>query len=248
MNQHAHVHLLAQQALRVFGDYPHGHRACVGIHQCRDLVHLARKGVGIDSGNHLRRVADAHGGEVRAEQLCHHPDTRQIGNGKAGRGPCLEQLAGRDELLHHGPGHRRANDPCRRRHRPSFADGIDGLGRNLQRDQRSERRVAVRFGVGGVGLRLRVFALRDPVVLQQVFIQVGELAVGTRRRDGLLIRADGRCEVRRIHGRERLALGHLVSDRHQRARHRSGEGRQHAGGLVVVEIDRGCRLHSTAKA
>jgi hypothetical protein len=32
MNQHAHVHLLAQSVLRIFDDYPHGHSASIRIH------------------------------------------------------------------------------------------------------------------------------------------------------------------------------------------------------------------------
>jgi hypothetical protein len=93
----------------------------------------------------------------------------------------------------------------------SLLDGFDGLRRNVQRNERPERRVAVSLGIGGVGLCLLVFALRDTVVLHQVLIQVGNSAVGARGRERLLICADGCSEVRRIHDRQRLALADLVA-------------------------------------
>ena len=60
-------------------------------------------------------------------------------------------------------------------------------GGHVERDERLQRGVAVGLGADGVGLRLRGFALRDAVVLQQVLVDVGELAVGLRRGERLAV-------------------------------------------------------------
>src|SRR5262249_34552149 len=59
--------------------------------------------------------------------------------------------------------------------------------------------------------------------------------------------ADGRGEVRRIHDRQWLTLGDLVILCNEEARHRTGEGCQHACGLVVVEVNRSGGLQSAVK-
>ena len=109
---------------------------------------------------------------------------------------------------------------------------------NIQRDERLQRGVAVGFGVGGVGFGLLCFALRDAVVLQQILVQVGKAAVGLGGGERLAIGADGRGKIGRIHRRQRIAFLDLVAEGNQQPRHRAGERRQHARGLIVVEIDR----------
>ena len=120
-------------------------------------------------------------------------------------------------------------------------------GRNVQRDECLQRRVAVGLGVGGVGFGLRRFALRDAVMLQQILVQVGKPAVGLRGGERLLISADGRRKIGRIHRRQRIALLDPLAERNQQPRYRTGEGRQHAGGLIVVEIDRAGGLDRLVK-
>ena len=110
-------------------------------------------------------------------------------------------------------------------------------GSNVQRDERLQGGVAVGLGVDGVGFRLLRFALGDAVMLEQILVQVGQPAVGLGGGERLAIGADGRRKVGRIHRRQRLAFLDLVAEGNQQPRHRTGEGRQHAGGLIVVEID-----------
>ncbi len=58
-----------------------------------------------------------------------------------------------------------------------------------------QRCIAVGFGVGGIGLGLGRFALWDAVMLQQIFVQIGEMTVGLRGGEGFLICTDGRRKI-----------------------------------------------------
>jgi len=203
--------------------------------------------VRIDPGHHLGRVANTDGGQVRAEQPRHDPDTRQVSHGEARRRAGLQQLSGCDEPLHHGASHGRADGSADVRNRPSLLDGSDGLSGNVQREECPERSVAIGLGIGGVGLSLLVFALRDAVVLDQVLVQVGKPTVGTGGGEGFLIGADGRREIRRIHDRQGVALADLVTLCDEQARHGTREGCQYSGGLIVVEVNRTGALYGAPK-
>ena len=103
------------RSARVVDDHAHRHRARVRIDQGGDVVDLAREGSASRCRSSTSRwVADADRGQVGAEDLRHHPDARQIGDGEAGRGAGLQQLPGRDQLFDHGAGDRRADDGRRR--------------------------------------------------------------------------------------------------------------------------------------
>ena len=110
LDQHAHIHLLLEEIARIVDHHPHGHRAGVGIHQRRDVVHLFRK----RSSNRCRSSTSAESPrltDARSEpKTCAMTQTRdKVGHRKARRGARLEQFSRGDQFLHHGPGDRRAN-------------------------------------------------------------------------------------------------------------------------------------------
>ena len=67
------------------------------------------------------------------------------------------------------------------RNRSACLKVLDGLRINVQRHECLQGGVAVRLGVGGVGLRLLRFALRDAVVLDQILVHVGQPAAASGR-------------------------------------------------------------------
>ena len=71
--------------------------------------------------------------------------------------------------------------PSGSRNRPACLKVLDGLRINVQRDECLQRGVAVRLGVGGIGLGLLLFALGHAVVLEQILVHVGHPAAASAR-------------------------------------------------------------------
>ena len=210
------------------------------------LSTVPAKGFGADAGHDLGAVADADRREVRAEDLRHDPDARQVGDREARRRAGREQLPGRDQFLRDGARDRRADQSLEARQRPAGLDILDGRGGDLECHERLQCGVAVRLGADGVGLGLVGLALRDTVVLEQVLVEVGEPAGRRRGAERLAVGAHRGGEVGRGDHGQRLAGRDAGAERHEHPRHGTGERREDARRLVVVEVDSAARVDGAA--
>ncbi len=84
-------------------------------------------------------------------------------------------------------------------------------------------------------------------MLQQILVEIGQAARRPGRRQGLAVGADRRREVGGLDQRQGFALDDLPTGRNQQLGHRPREGGQHAGRLVVVEIDDPRRVDGVAE-
>ena len=211
------------------------------------LSDLAGKFAGSDSGLHLGQIADADGREVRAKYLRHHPDARQSATVKHGVVPASSSSPGVISLSTTVPAIGERMMASGAGSGPAVLNVLDGLRRTCSETQRLQGGIAVGLGVDRIGFCLRRFALRDAIVLEQILVRIGQPAVGLGGGERLAIGADGGGEVGRIHRRQRIPLLTWSPRRDQQPRHRAGEGRQHAGGLIVVEVHRAGGLDRLAK-
>ena len=127
----------------------------------------------------LGAVADLDGTSRSESKICAITQTRErSATVKQGVVPACSKLSGRDQLFHHGAGDRRADHAFDARH-AAFPPCMSLMvcGSMLRASKRLQGGVAVGFGVGGVGLGLLRFALRDAVVLEHRSLShVGEPA------------------------------------------------------------------------
>ena len=76
-------------------------------------------------------------------------------------------------------------------------DILDDWRIDVQREQRLQRRVAVGFGAGGVGLGLLFLAAGNALMLEQVLVHIGQAAGIAGGGQRLAIGADGGGEIGR---------------------------------------------------
>ena len=178
----------------------------------------------------------------------HHPDRERSAMVKAEVVPACSNLTGGDQFFYHRAGQRRADEAFHPRGGLAVLGVLDHLRDPRQRLQRLQRRVAVGFGAGGIGLGLFGFlAGRHALMRQQILVQIGQLAQGLGGDQRLAIGADrgGRNRARSPPPARRPFFTY-VARFHDQARHRPAERRQHCGRLIVVEIHRAAGIHFAA--
>ena len=109
-----------------------------------------------------------------------------------------------------------------------------------------QRRLAVGFGVGRVGLRL-LDLLPGEVVVGKLLGQVGDAAGVLRGRHRLAVSADGRGVIRRGHRRQDVPGFDLRAERDRQPRDRPRDRSQDSGRLVIVEAHRAGRFNRAAE-
>ena len=247
MDQDAHIHLLLQDVLRILRDHAHPDGARAGINDGRDVIHGAGQVGRRSAGDDLRRVAFLDGSQIRLKDVRHDPNLGKIRDGEAGRRAGLQELAGRDQLLHDRSGDRRANDS---RRGPAAAGSPGWLGSSAHQPRGSEVPPTRRRG------RLRRWprpsvacstSFRAEVVVGKLLGQVGDAAGVLRGRHRLAVSADRRGVIRRGRRRQDVPGLDLRAERDHEPRDRPRDRRQDGGRLIVVEVHRAGRFNRAAE-